>query len=109
MIFIIPPNLNEDDLPIIETKDTDTDNANTNTNTSFYKDQSNFKLLKCSNFQGYLQILKNLKPDLLLLCSDDLGINFKKLQSDLLNNLKLDFINIDQNIDALIQLESIFD
>ena len=34
---------------------------------------------------------------------------FKKLQSDLLNNLKLDFINIDQNIDALIQLESIFD
>ena len=58
MIFIIPPNLNEDDLPIIETKDTDTDNANTNTNTSFYKDQSNFKLLKCSNFQGYLQLLK---------------------------------------------------
>ena len=60
-------------------------------------------------FSRLFTTFKNLKPDLLLLCSDDLGINFKKLQSDLLNNLKLDFINIDQNIDALIQLESIFD
>ena len=61
MIFIIPPNLTEDDL-----------------NLSYIP--PNFKLLKCSNLQGYLQILKNLKPDLLLMCSDDLGIDFTQIK-----------------------------
>ncbi|CAI5757695.1 unnamed protein product [Candida verbasci] len=76
VIFIIPPNLNEDDLTLTI--------------------PPNFKLLKSSNFQGYLQILKNLKPDLLLLCSDDLGINYSNLTNDL-NNFINKIVNLEQN------------
>lgn len=36
--------------------------------------QDNYKLLKCSNMQGYFQLLKNLRPDILIVCTDDLGI-----------------------------------
>lgn len=37
----------------------------------------NYRLLKCSNFEGYFQLLKNLKPDILLVCEEDLGITGK--------------------------------
>lgn len=89
MIFIIPPNLTEDDL-----------------NLSFIP--PNFKLLKCSNLQGYLQILKNLKPDLLLMCSDDLGLEFPKIKKDL-NMFINDIINVDQNDDIVLRVRPIFD
>ncbi|CAL1200013.1 unnamed protein product [Candida parapsilosis] len=87
MIFIIPPNLNEDDLNL--------------------KIPPNFKLLKCSNVQGYLQILKNLKPDCLLLCSDDLGINYSNLSSDLRNFIRT-IINVEQDEDLLVQVRPVF-
>ncbi|EGW33125.1 uncharacterized protein SPAPADRAFT_60436 [Spathaspora passalidarum NRRL Y-27907] len=76
MIFIIPPNLNEEDLNVTI--------------------PPNFKLLKCSNVDGYLQVLKNLKPDLLFLCSDDLGINISNLSSDMKLFIKT-IVNVDQN------------
>lgn len=87
MIFIIPPNLNEDDLNL--------------------KIPPNFKLLKCSNVQGYLQILKNLKPDCLLLCSDDLGINYSNLSLDLRNFIRT-IINVEQDEDLLVQVRPVF-
>ncbi len=34
----------------------------------------NFKLLDCLNLLGYFGLVKNLRPDLLLVCSDDLGL-----------------------------------
>ncbi|RCK55059.1 Peroxisome assembly protein 22 [Candida viswanathii] len=89
MIFIIPPNLTEDDL-----------------NLSYIP--PNFKLLKCSNLQGYLQILKNLKPDLLLMCSDDLGLDFTQIKKDL-NMFINDIINVDQNDDIILRVRPIFD
>ena len=89
MIFIIPPNLTEDDL-----------------NLSYIP--PNFKLLKCSNLQGYLQILKNLKPDLLLMCSDYLGIDFTQIKKDL-NMFINDIINVDQNDDIVLRVRPIFD
>lgn len=87
MIFIIPPNLNEDDLNL--------------------KIPPNFKLLKCSNVQGYLQILKNLKPDCLLLCSDDLGINYTSLSLDLRNFIRT-IINVEQDQDLMLQVRPVF-
>lgn len=83
--FILPPNLNEDDLTF---------------NLSDYNLPStlinNYKLLKCSNIQGYFTILKNLKPDLLLLCSDDLGISKSMMPKDLSRFIK-QIITLDQN------------
>ncbi|KAI5966173.1 PEX22 [Candida pseudojiufengensis] len=102
MIFIIPPNLNEEDLDLNEQN---SENQLTQTNSKI-DINNNFKILKCSNFQGYLQILKNLKPDLLLLCSDDLGINFNNLSYDL-NNFITKIINIDQNKDLILQIKPI--
>ncbi|KAI5969425.1 PEX22 [Candida margitis] len=87
ILFIIPPNLNEDDLNLTI--------------------PPNFKLLKCSNVQGYLQILKNLKPDCLLLCSDDLGINYNSLSSDLRNFIRT-IINVEQDQDLLLQVRPVF-
>lgn len=87
MIFIIPPNLNEEDLNLTI--------------------PPNFKLLKCSNVQGYLQILKNLKPDCLLLCSDDLGINYTNLSLDLRNFIRT-IINVEQDQDLLLQVKPVF-
>ncbi|KAK6464072.1 peroxisomal biogenesis protein family-domain-containing protein [Scheffersomyces coipomensis] len=82
IIFILPPNLSEDDL-----------NYNLKVKTS-----NNFKLLKCSNINGYVQMLKNLKPDLLLICSDDLGLSYLNLSKDLNNFIKT-IVNLDQNSD----------
>lgn len=87
--FILPPNLNEDDLTF---------------NLSDYNLPStlinNYKLLKCSNIQGYFTILKNLKPDLLLLCSDDLGISKSSMPKDMSRFIK-QIITLDQNKDDI--------
>ncbi|KAK6203098.1 peroxisomal biogenesis protein family-domain-containing protein [Scheffersomyces amazonensis] len=84
IIFILPPNLSEDDLDY-NLKSTPA---------------TNFKLLKCSNIQGYLSMLKNLKPDLLFVCSDDLGVSFGNVSKDLNNFIKT-IINLDQNSDDI--------
>ncbi|SGZ48319.1 CIC11C00000005530 [Sungouiella intermedia] len=57
----------------------------------------NYKLLKCLNIQGYFHVLKNLKPDMLFVCSDDLGITLK-VPPDLGRFVK-EIITIDQNKD----------
>ncbi|KAK6454503.1 peroxisome assembly protein 22 [Scheffersomyces xylosifermentans] len=87
IIFILPPNLSEDDLT-------------SNLKYSHVGIIPNFKLLKCSNIQGYVQILKNLKPDMLLLCSDDLGLSFMNLSKDLNNFIKT-IVNLDQSDDDI--------
>lgn len=56
--FIIPPNV-ETDLSL------------------------NYKVLKTSTINGYFALLKNLKPDLLILCQDDLGIDSSSMPKDL--------------------------
>lgn len=56
--FILPPNLSLDDLEV----------------SNIQEMIKNYKLLNCTNFQGYFNIIKNLKPDMLLVCSEDLGI-----------------------------------
>lgn len=84
--FILPPNLSIDDLSsnIIDKK-------------SQYELPislvNNYKLLNCNNLQGYFNIIKNLKPDMLVLCNDDLGI---KSPSDL-GRFVREIITIDQN------------
>lgn len=42
----------------------------------------NYRLLRCSNIDGYFQLIKNLKPDILLVCEEDLGIT-EKIPKDL--------------------------
>lgn len=55
----------------------------------------NYKLLKCSNIQGYFHLLKNLKPDCLYVCSDDLGIT-RQVPQDL-NRFVKEIVTLDQN------------
>lgn len=65
--FILPPYLLVDDLECSIAAD----DASYSLPQTLIK---NYKLLKCANIQGYFHILKNLKPDMLFVCSDDLGI-----------------------------------
>lgn len=70
--FILPPYLSVDDLAC---------NIKGSEDPSLYSLPQtlikNYKLLKCSNIQGYFHLLKNLKPDMLFVCSEDLGITLK--------------------------------
>lgn len=95
MIFILPPNLLEDDVTY-------------NLDPLKSGIMPNFKLLKCLNIQGYVQVLKNLKPDMLLICSDDLGLSFMNLSKDLNNFIKT-IVNMDQNSeDIYLKVRPIF-
>ncbi|ODV80659.1 uncharacterized protein CANTADRAFT_31419, partial [Suhomyces tanzawaensis NRRL Y-17324] len=87
VVFILPPNLSEEDL-------------NNELNTEFVNRDNNYKLLKCLNLQGYVQMLKNLQPDLLLICADDLGLSTMKLTQDLSRFIK-QIVNIDQTNDDI--------
>lgn len=101
--FILPPNLSLDDLEFNMEKDTERGGAQ-GEGQGQDRDQSynlprsliqNYKLLNCLNLQGYFNILKNLKPDMLLVCSDDLGIA-KRIPHDIDTFVK-EIVNIDQN------------
>lgn len=100
--FILPPNLSIDDLTsiIIETNDKPEIFELPKTLLN------NYKLLNCNNFQGYFSIIKNLKPDMLLVCGDDLGIT-TQLPKDLSRFVK-EIINIDQNDDIVSKVSPIF-
>ena len=100
--FILPPNLSMDDLVC------NIGNADEVEKYNLPKTLlNNYKLLHCSNIDGYFNILKNLKPDTLLVCSDDLGIA-DSLPRDLHRFVK-EVINIDQNKDDIYKkLSSIF-
>lgn len=90
--FILPPNLSIDDLAgNIITDETSDDSYRLPTSLL-----NNYKLLNCNNFQGYFNIIKNLRPDMLLVCSDDLGVG--ELPKDLSRFVR-EVVNIDQNSD----------
>lgn len=66
--FILPPHLLVDDLA---------GNIKSSGDEQYSVPQTlikNYKLLRCSNIQGYFHLVKNLRPDKLYVCSDDLGI-----------------------------------
>lgn len=66
--FILPPHLSVDDLAC---------NIKSGGDEVYLLPQTlikNYKLLKCSNLQGYLHLVKSLKPDMLFVCVEDLGI-----------------------------------
>lgn len=71
--FILPPHLLVDDLA---------DNIDTSQNGLSQTLLNNYKLLRCLNIDGYFHMLKNLKPDTLIVCADDLGI-LDKMPKDL--------------------------
>lgn len=83
--FILPPNLNEDDLTL---------------NLDVGLLMKNYKLLKCSNIQGYFNLLKNLKPDLLLVCQDDMGLDNEMIPKDLSRFIKK-VVRLDQKEDDI--------
>lgn len=106
--FILPPNLSLDDLACNIKIVNEPDNTNTNSTTTTTANTTinyklpqtlikNYKLLNCNNIQGYFNIIKNLKPDMLLVCADDLGI-----KSDIPKDLKRfakEIITINQDRD----------
>lgn len=100
--FILPPNLSMDDLVC------NIGNADEVERYNLPKTLlNNYKLLHCSNIDGYFNVLKNLKPDTLLVCSDDLGIA-NNVPRDLHRFVK-EIINIDQNKDDIYKkFSSIF-
>lgn len=98
--FILPPYLSVDDLACCISGD----DASYPLPETLIK---NFKLLKCANIQGYFHILKNLKPDMLLVCSDDLGIT-QHVPKDLGRFVK-EIVNINQNKeDVYLILSKVF-
>mmetsp|Transcript_5011 Transcript_5011/g.5003 ORF Transcript_5011/g.5003 Transcript_5011/m.5003 type:complete len:196 (-) Transcript_5011:1336-1923(-) len=100
--FILPPNLSMDDLVCNIGNSDEVERYNLPKTLL-----NNYKLLHCSNIEGYFNILKNLKPDTLLVCSDDLGIA-NSVPRDLHRFVK-EVINIDQNKDDIYKkLSSIF-
>ena len=88
--FILPPNLSLDDLACNISDEND--GLATKLPRTLIQ---NYKLLNCKNIQGYFNLLKNLKPDTLLVCSDDLGIT-SAVPRDI-NRFVKEIINIDQN------------
>ena len=100
--FILPPNLSMDDLVC------NIGNADEVERYNLPKTLvNNYKLLHCSNIEGYFNILKNLRPDTLLVCSDDLGMT-SSAPKDLKRFVK-EVINIDQNKEDIYKkLSSIF-
>lgn len=90
--FILPPHLSLDDLVCnINNQD-----SNCQLPQTLIK---NYKLLKCSNIQGFFHIIRNLRPDMLLVCADDLGIDHE-LPKDLTRFVK-DIVTLDQNKDEV--------
>lgn len=84
--FILPPYLSLDDLA-----------SNIKNNYNLPKTLiQNYKLLRCSNIKGYLSIVKSLKPDVLLVCLDDLGLKDSKKD---LNPFVKNIVTIDQSED----------
>lgn len=97
--FILPPNLSIDDLAgnIVPTSENEIDD-NSESYTLPRSLLNNYKLLNCNNFQGYFNIIKNLRPDMLLVCSDDLGLSDGLLPKEL-NRFVKQVVNVDQNSD----------
>lgn len=89
--FILPPYLSIDDLEQkIELEDKQS---------LLQSIVHNYKLLKCSNIDGYFNILKNLRPEKLFVCSEDLGIS-GSAPTDLSRFVK-EIVVLDQNNDHI--------
>lgn len=100
--FILPPNLSIDDLAYNIYNEQDKQESYNLPKTLI----KNYKLLNCSNFQGYFNVLKNLKPDTLVLCPDDLGIA-NQLPKDLHRFVK-EIINIENSEDISSKVLPLF-
>lgn len=98
--FILPPYLSVDDLAC-NIRGADGDASMYALPQTLIK---NYKLLKCLNIQGYFHVVKNLKPDMLFVCSDDLGITLN-IPPDLGRFVK-EIITIDQSKDDVHSLLS---
>lgn len=92
--FILPPNLSLDDLVCNIGNENEIESCNLPKTWI-----NNYKLLQSSNMQGYFNILKNLKPDTLLVCSEDLGITMSAPKD--LGRFVKEIITIDQNWDDI--------
>lgn len=100
--FILPPNLSMEDLAYNIGSADEVEKYNLPKTLV-----NNYKLLHCNNIDGYFNIIKNLKPDTLLVCSEDLGIASNTPKD--LNRFVKEVINIDQNKDDIYKkLSSIF-
>lgn len=100
--FILPPNLSIDDLAC-NIYNEEEKQESYNLPKTLVK---NYKLLNCSNFQGYFNILKNLKPDMLVICPEDLGIAHQ-FPKDLHRFVK-EIINIDNSDDINTKVLPLF-
>lgn len=70
VIFIVPPNMTLDDIiSHVGAKDS---KAAYDLRKLFL---NNYKLLNCTNIEGFFNILKHLRPETLLVCYEDLGIS----------------------------------
>lgn len=98
--FILPPNLLVDDLAC----NIKNDGGSYDLPETLIR---NYKLLKCSTIQGYFNVVKNLRPDMLLVCEDDLGIS-SAVPNDLGRFVK-EIVTVDQNReDVYLKLAPIF-
>lgn len=96
IVYILPPNLSEEDLVTELNGDV------------LARKNANYKLLKCLNIQGYIAILKSLRPDMLYVCADDMGLSILNFSQDLSRFIK-QIINIDQtNEDVYDKVSRIF-
>lgn len=86
--FILPPNLSLDDLE-----------GNIDREALPQTLVQNYKLLNCKNIQGYFNLVKNLKPDMLLVCTDDLGIS-GGMPKDLARFVK-EIVTVDQDRESV--------
>lgn len=97
--FILPPNLDVDDVEY---------NIHRHEPEIPQEVMNNYKLLKCQSIQGYFTILKNLKPDMLLMCQDDLGLSTQSIPKDLGRFIKK-IIFVDQsNADISTKVAPLF-
>lgn len=87
VVFILPPDIEPEDL-------------SNEFNALLVNKVHNYKLMRCSNIQGYVHTLKNLKPDLLLVCPDDLGMSRHNVSKEL-NRFIKQIVSIDQTKEDL--------
>lgn len=100
--FILPPNLSLEDLGSSVNSEDEVRGSEISKTLL-----NNYKLLKCSNIQGYFNILKNLRPEVLYVCTDDLGID-RSIPPDLQRFIKK-IVTVDQNKDDIVRkLSSVF-
>lgn len=91
--FILPPSLSLEDLEAIVDKD---ESGEALISSSLMQ---NYKVLKSNNIQGYYSLIKSLRPDTLLVCADDMGID-DHLPKEM-NRFIKQIVTVEQNSDQI--------